>query len=154
MSAFDHVYKTFATERFPLPTVEQLDELENRINVRFPSAYRWFILNHNGGFFNEPEIVTDTDGAGGCALRFLCGIGATYRGAELGEETMMGVIEGNDPPQVVPIGQTGMGGLILLVTDQEDSSGAILLKKSFGDFFRIADDIAGFFELIHVPSWG
>jgi hypothetical protein len=154
MSAFEHVYQTFATERFPLPTVKQLDERETRIGVRFPEDYRRFILKYNGGFFNEPEIVTETEGAGGCSLRFLHGIGATHVTAELGDASAIELFEENDPPQIVPIGETGMGGLILLVTSQEDDDGVIVLKKPFGDFFHLASNIAEFFELIRVPSWG
>jgi hypothetical protein len=153
MSAIDLACRCFATERFRLPTVKQLDELEDCIHVRFPEDYRRFILKYNGGFFKEPEIVTETEGAGGCSLRFLHGINATHSTAELGDPSTIELFEENDPPQIVPIGETGMGGLILLVTSQEDDDGAIVLKKPFGDFFRIASSIAEFFELIRVPSW-
>lgn len=153
MNISEAVYRQFSTKRFPLPTPAQLSELERRIAVRFPDDYRQFILNFNGGYFNEPEILTHDEDSRGSALMCMHGIGAPNWDAELGEPAAIGLFEENDPPQLVPIGFTGSGSLILLVTRIGEDYGAIFLKKAFGDFYHIADGIEEFFGLLRSPSW-
>ena len=154
MSFIDDTYRQFSTQRFPLPSVARLDALEERLAVRFPQDYREYILAFNGGYFDEPEIFThDDDGSRGSALLCMLGIGTTHPEAELGDRAKIEMFEENDPPQLLPIGFSGMGVLILLVTRQEDDYGAIFLKKPFGDFYHIADSIEEFFGLLQWPSW-
>ena len=65
----------------------------------------------------------------------------------------MALFDNNDPPQIVPIGHTGMGGLIILATRPEDR-GTIFLKQAFGGFYYLADGIEEFFGLLREPPWG
>jgi len=153
MTTIKDAYRKFSTERFGLPSESQLDELEKRIGVAFPEDYRRFVLEFNGGYFSEPEIAPVGQGCPKDGLTCLHGIGASHKDAELGRPSRLALFDDNDPPQIVPIGHTGMGGLIILITRPE-GRGAIFLKQAFGDFYHLADGIEEFFELLRVPTWG
>jgi len=152
MTAIEDAYRKFSTERFPLPSESQLDELEQRIGVTFAEDYRRFLLEFNGGYFSEPEIFAVTEGCPQDGLTCLHGIGASHRDAELARPSRLALFDDNDPPQIVPIGHTGMGGLIILITRPE-GRGEILLKQAYGDFYYLTDGIEGFFELLRDPPW-
>jgi hypothetical protein len=126
--------------------------LELRIKVEFPDDYRQFILDFNGGYFVEPDIESASEGCPQDALTFLSGIGAYHREAELGEPGILTLFDDNDPPKILPIGDTIMGGLIILDTAPGDGRGTIYLKQAFGDFYYLADGIEEFFTLLHEPT--
>jgi len=65
----------------------------------------------------------------------------------------MALFDDNIPPKIVPIGSTGMGGLIILDTAPGDGNGAIFLKKAFGDFYYLTEDLEAFFALLREPTW-
>jgi SMI1-KNR4 cell-wall len=148
MSAIMYAYNRFCTERFPLPTEAQVAELERRIHVTFPDEYRKFLLEFNGGYFDDPSIMPVVEGCPREALFELHGIGASHETAELGSPLDMGLYDDNDPPIILPIGATPLGGLILLVTEQE-GFGEILYEQAYGPSWYLADGIEEFFELLH-----
>ena len=152
MTTINYAYARFCVERFPLPSEAQLAELESRIGVRFPEDYREFILEFNGGYFKCPEI-TPVDGCPLETLQILLGIGASHEEAELGLPEDIALFDDNDPPQIVPIGYTGMGGLIILDTAPGDGQGAVFLKKAFGDFYYLVECIEDFLGLLREPTW-
>ena len=123
-------------------------QLEERIKVEFPLDYRKFLLEFNGGYFNEPEISPVSEGCPLDALTQLNGIGAPDRSAELGEPVTLGLFDDNDPPKILAIGDTAMGGLIILDTAPGEERGAIYLKQAFGDFYYLAKGIEEFFSLL------
>jgi hypothetical protein len=132
----------------------QLSELEQRIGVTLPDAYRRFILRFNGGYFNDPNIAPESNGRPPAILAFLSGIGASHPEAELGRRADIALFDGNEPPKVLPIGATPMGDLIILDTAPGDGRGEIYLKQAFGDFCYLADDIESFFGLLREPTPG
>jgi len=152
MTTIDDAYRRFARVRFPLPTENQLAEVEQRIGIILPDDYRQFILKFNGGDFGEPDITPVGDGCPEDALTYLSGIGASHEGAELGTLSMMCLFDDNDPPKIVPIGYTIMGGLILLDTAPGEGRGEIYYKEPFGDFYWIAESIEEFFKLLREPT--
>ena len=152
MTATDDAYRKFLRERFPLPTEEQVAELERRIHVDFPADYRRFILEFNGGYFHEPVITPTAEGCPEDALTYLNGIGASYEGYELACQSDLSLFDENDPPKIVPIGGTPIGGLIILDTAPGEGRGEIYYKQPFGDFYWIAEGIEDFFTLLREPS--
>src|SRR3954468_6307138 len=86
MSIREAAYRKFCKERFPLPTEEQVAALEGRIGISFPEHYRQFVLNYNGGWFTEPQIVPPTKGCPVDRLTVLDGIGASHPSAELASQ--------------------------------------------------------------------
>jgi hypothetical protein len=153
MTTIKYAYRRFCTKRFPLPSEAQLAELEQRIGVVFPDDYRHYILGFNGGYFSEPDIVQVVEGRPQDGLSCMFGMGAPHETAELGREPDLRLFDGNDPPIIVPIGSTALGGLIILITEEE-GRGEIWYKEAFGGFFDLADGIAEFFELLLVPPLG
>jgi hypothetical protein len=145
-------YDRFCQERFSLPDEAAISDLEKRINVAFPSDYRRFLLDFNGGIFTEPQIIAATPGCPIDRLTFMHGLGATHPTVELGRKRDLAIFDDNDPPQIVPIGYTIMGAFILLVV-HPDGSGRILLKKAFGDSFLLASGIDEFFGLLQEPLY-
>ncbi|MBI2826026.1 MAG: SMI1/KNR4 family protein [Planctomycetia bacterium] len=129
-----------------------MDLLEQRVGVIFPDDYRRFVLEFNGGYFSEPEITPVSEGCPDDGLTCLYGIGASHQEAELGRPATLAIFDDNDPPKIVPIGNTGMGGLVILITEFE-GRGEIFLKKAFGDFYYLADGIEEFFDLLRDPPW-
>jgi len=151
MNTIAKAYSRFATRRFPLPSEAQLDALERRIGVTFPEDFRHFILAFNGGYFKEPDITPVTEGCPLDGLTFLSGIGASHEESELGRPFYLSLFDDNDPPKIVPIGRTALGGLIILVTESE-GRGSIVLKQAFGGFFYLASGINEFFGLLREPG--
>jgi hypothetical protein len=150
MKAIEDVYRQYCTERFPLPSEQQVADLEKRIKVSFPDDYRRFLLEYNGGYFSEPYIQPPEDGDEGCpqlALNLMKGIGASHSEAELGCPADLRLFDDNDPPKVVPIGDTPENSLIMLYT-QPEGRGQIFLKQAFGDWYFLAYGIEEFFELL------
>jgi hypothetical protein len=153
MTTIKNVYERFSVKRFPLPSEAQLAQLETRIGVRFPEDYRRFVLEFNGGYFNEPEITPVGEGCPLDTLEILCGIGASHSEAELATPSDLVLFDDNDPPKIIPIGRTGMAGLIILDTAPGEGQGAIFLKKAFGDFYYLVDGIEAFLALLREPTW-
>ena len=145
MNPIELAYARFNCERFPLPTETQVRALEQRIRVELPADYRKFVLEFNGGYFNDPEITPVEDERTQEAISFMSGIGASHDEAELGDPQMISLFDDNDPPKIMPIGGTPFGGLIILDTAPGEGRGNIYLKKARGDFYFLADDIEGFF---------
>lgn len=153
MKTIEAAYNLFCEERFPLPAETQVAALERRIKVSFPDDYRQFLVEYNGGFFTEPHIIVPIEECPLDRLTFLHGIGATDATAELASEADLALFDDNVPPQILPIGYTLMGNLILLITHVEDR-GYILLKKAFSDdSFFLAEGIEEFFGLLHEPLY-
>jgi len=153
MANAQSAYARFSKERFPLPSESQLSALEQRIGVVFPEDYRRFILEFNGGYFKCPEITPVGDECPQSTLDSLFGIGASHPTAELGRRRDIVLFDDNDPPKIVPVGRTGMGGLIILDTAPGDGQGTIFLKQAFGDFYYLTDGIEAFFGLLREPTW-
>jgi hypothetical protein len=140
-------------ERFPLPSEAQLADLERQIGVRFPEDYRRFVLEFNGGYFKCPEITPVGESCPLETLEILFGIGASHEEAELGRPSRTALFDDNDPPKIIPIGRTGMAGLIILDTAPGEGQGAIFLKQAFGGFYYLVDGIEPFFGLLREPTW-
>ena len=152
MTTIQSAYDRFCKERFPVPSDAQLSALEQRIGVVLPADYRRFILQFNGGYFADPLITPVGQGCPTECLDSLFGIGASHPTAELGRERDIGLFDDNDPPIIVPIGSTAVGGLIILDTAPGEEQGSICLKQAFGDFFYLTDSIEGFFGLLRDSS--
>ncbi len=153
MTTIDNAYSRFSVKRFPLTSEAQLVELEQRIGVTFPDDYRQFLLELNGGYFKEPEITPVGEGCPQDTLEILFGIGASHWEAELATPSYMVLFDDNYPPKIVPIGRTGMGGLIILDTAPGEGRGEIFLKKAFGNFYYLTEDLEAFFALLREPTW-
>lgn len=104
-------------------------------------------MEFNGGYFESPSFAVDEDDANADGLMFLSGIGASHEEAELGSDETMALFDDNDPPIIVPIGDTETGSLIVLVTEP-DGRGEILYKEAFGGFHYLASGIEEFFALL------
>jgi hypothetical protein len=150
MNSIESAYRRFAATRFPLPRRSQLEALEQRIGVVLPDDYRQFVLEFNGGYFSKPEITPVSDECPQDDLAILFGIGASHWEAELGAPASLALFDQNDPPRILPIGESEMGGLIILITEPADR-GEIYLKQAFGDFYYLAAGIDEFFELLREP---
>jgi hypothetical protein len=151
-TTIEYAYRRFVTERFPLPTEAQVEVLEQRLKVTFRDDYRQFVLEFNGGYLTEPEIEPVGEGCPLDGLTFLCGIRASHPEAELGRAQRLALFDDNDPPKIMVIGETAMGGLIILDTAPGDDQGEIYYKEAFGEFYYIADGIEEFFGLLREPT--
>jgi len=160
------VYEEFCTTHFPLPTEADVANLELQIGVSLPLNYRRFLLEYNGGYFisspehiSSPRIIrpADCEGDGdfpSAWLDSMYGIGEDNSEdnsiAQLGESEDIAIFDDNDPPQILPIGNTLKNYIILLVT-HPDENGSILLR-TFDESFWLADGIEDFFELLVSPE--
>lgn len=129
MSIIEDAYRKSSTDRFPLPSEEQLAELESRVRVVLPQDYRQFVLQQRRVF----QRARDYTGRRGMSTGWP-DLPPWHRCVALGGRTgYLALFDYNDPPIILPIGQTSMGGLIILTTEAE-GRGEILLKQAFGDF--------------------
>lgn len=149
MKNIDKAYLAFCKKNFPLPSEKQVIGCERKLG-RLPSDYRQFLLEYNGGSFSEPDIVPPKKHDLIDRLTIMHGIDAAIPVAELGSD--VDLFTDNDPVQVLPIGHTMMGNLILLITlgDERD---CIVMKKTFSqDYIFLARGIEEFFGLLREPK--
>ena len=152
MTTIQSVCDRFCKERFPLPSEGQLFSLQRQIGVVLPPDYRDFILDFNGGCFTDPIITPVGPGCPTECLDSLFGIGASRPRIELGREADIALFDDNNPPKIIPIGLTAVGGLIILDTAPGDGNGCIFLKQAWGNFYYLTDSIEGFFALLREPA--
>ena len=157
MPTIAEVYEQHCKTRFPLPAESEIVLLEERLNMRFPSHYRDYLLSYNGGFFSnavivfpEPITVMWRDGKVTHAqniMEQMWGLHSTHHCAELGKRSDITLFDDNDPIQLLPIGYTTMGSLLLLDM-LSGHEGEILIKFPSEGAYPIADNIDEFFDLI------
>jgi hypothetical protein len=151
-SSVKWAYERFCSKRFPLPTEDEVAALERSIDLQFPPDFREYLLEYNGGVFNEPDFTGPTKGCPSDCLTVMYGMHATFPAAELGTKSSLSIFDDNTPPQVVPIGYTLMGNLIILSTDEE-FYGAVVLKRAYSsDYYLLGNNIMEFFELLTEPT--
>ena len=152
MKNIDIAYSKYCRERFALPSENQVDDLEQRLRVSLPKDYRQYLLQYNGGvFIQEHHIIPPTKDCPLDRLDVMFGIGATPRSLELGNTGDVYASDDNDPPQIMPIGYTIMGNMIILSTHPEDAGGIVLKIAGSYDCFFLADGIEEFFGLLQEP---
>lgn len=160
MNVIEEIHKLCCSDPFPLPTAEQVQALQNRWDISFPENYRAYLVRYNGGFFDgpiirlpEPITVQWRDGLvthHELALDTLYGLCATHRSAELGSESSVNTFDDNDPVQLLPIGYTA-SGCMLLMDFYPGLEGNILVKFPSEKAYKIAEDFDQFLSLLVIP---
>jgi cell wall assembly regulator SMI1 len=56
LQEIERAYERYCQKRFPLPSAEDIQRLEDRINVTFPDDFREYLLQYNGGWFRTPVL--------------------------------------------------------------------------------------------------
>ncbi len=157
MSTVKDVYARCCTTRFPLPNESEIESLESRLEMRFPDRYRKYLLSYNGGFFSnavivfpEPITVQWRDGEvthKQDIMEQMYGLHSAHPYAEIGRESDINLFDDNKPIQLLPVGRTIMGSLLLLDMLQ-GHEGEILIKFPSEGAYPIADNIDELFDLI------
>lgn len=117
------------------------------MKVALPDDYRSFLLEYNGGRFRNPKINAPYPNLRVENLDLLKGVNTSERWAEFGLPADLVLFEDNDPPQVLPIGSTQSGNLILIITHADDH-GVIMLRTVNQESYWLSDGIEQFFELL------
>ena len=125
MNISDAYRDEFLRSRFPLPTEEMVQDLENRLGVTLPDSYRTFILDFNGSFFDR-LAVKDNDNNGIDGLDVLYGINSTHPSGELGRN--VDIFDNNAPVIILPIGFGACGVVFCMYVAFEEERGEIVGK--------------------------
>jgi len=152
-ASFAHIpeaFRLYCTEQFPLPTEKEIAYLEESCKLRLPPDYRNFLQHYGGGLFSEPCILPSVNNCPQDSLTSMYGIHSPYSFATLGNLGDILTFEDNDPPIVIPIGDTVMNSWILVMIHPEDC-GKIVFKEAFGGFYYLADGIDDFFGRLVTP---
>jgi SMI1 / KNR4 family (SUKH-1) len=152
MTTIQLAYDRFCRKRFPVPGEGQLFLLQRQIGVTLPPDYGRFILEFNGGYFDDPIITPVRPGCPTECLDSLYGIGALHPSSELGKSAHIALFDDNSPPKIAPIGRTAVGGLILLDTAPGYENGTICLKQAWGTSYFLAESTEGFLALLRKPA--
>ena len=153
MSNIYDAYKDFSTERFPNIVESDIVSFEERVRIRLPSDYRQFLVNFNGGYFSEPQIVHGNNEVPIDRLTFMHGIRSIHPEAELGKEEDIAMFDDNNPPEIIPVGCTIMGNLVLLVTHPDPEENGSVILKTIESTFYLARGIVHFFALLQKPRY-
>lgn len=145
------LYQKYCNERFSLPSILEIGTFEGRLGVPLPLHYRDYLLAFNGGCFDDPMVGDDESDWPCFSLSIFYGLGATGKAADLARPTNLNVFSNNHPFQILPIGCTPGGFLILLVTDPDGEDYGDVLLKTFDETYFVAKSMREFFEQLHDP---
>lgn len=156
MNSIKTAYDNYCELRFPATTENAISELESRLEISFPPHYRDYLLEWNGGYFENTSIVppcTDDEDEEAyfpsATVEGMFGIGASKAAedtayAELGRDHHIHLWDDNDPIVLLPIGDTSVGAFITLWLG-EDGFGEVALK-TFDEYFPIGETMEEFFS--------
>lgn len=151
MGIVNRAYEMFCSMRYPMATQQDVADLECGLRIRLPESFKEYLRVFNGGeftnsSFDRPLIwLDDQPSIPSERLEFMRGVGS-QSDRPMGRRDDIDLIEENwEPLQLLPIGETERGSLILLVVIPEDDYGQILLKTFYTTIW-LSDDISGFFR--------
>ena len=152
MDLHDAYRECFLRSRFPLPTEEEVQNLEKKLAIALPESYRSFLLGFNGGYFHKLDIRVESHDYKD-RLDVLDGIVSTHPSVELGRTSSINILDDNDPVIILPIGYTTRGFLLLTFVDFEEERGEIYGKRPSSDeYIFLGEDIISFFRDSVFPS--
>ncbi|MBX7106428.1 MAG: SMI1/KNR4 family protein [Gemmataceae bacterium] len=133
-----------------MPSESEVVDFERGLGVTLPKHYRDFILSYNGGLFCDPYIIGNSPTFPIDQLAELFGIRASLDSLELAAPWRLSLFEDNHPLQVLPIGGTPTGNLLILITRPDPNErGAVVLKMAWKDECHfLADSMEEFFGLL------
>lgn len=150
MSGCAQAYSCWCVSRFAMPTEQDIWDLEERISARLPDHYRRFLLDWNGGIFNEPKIIGGQEDHPAESLKYLSGIHASVQYAELGNTRDLALFDDNDPPTILPIGATRTGSLLMITTVTGDVDDGMVFLRTIGqENFYLCDSMDELFLLLN-----
>jgi len=113
--------------------------------VALPTIYREFLLRFNGGLFADPLFVARGN-VDRFRIAYLHGIYAPVKHADLGSDT--DIFDDNDPVEILPIGATNGGDLLLMSTFEDEDYGCISLRAIDQATHFIVDGFDELFDLL------
>lgn len=146
--SIDAVYSKYAIKRNPLPSEADVGALERKLEIKFPSDYRNFLLNHNGGHFSDPRFTTKGRPRMKDGLTFLNGIRASHPSEELASDGDLALFDNNDPIEILPIGYTFMGNLIFIILHRDDFGVVGLKLANSSQSIFLGSNVKEFLETI------
>ncbi|HTN76085.1 MAG TPA: SMI1/KNR4 family protein [Pirellulaceae bacterium] len=152
MNQIDAVYAAFSKQRFPLPSEKEVAALQRRIRTTLPADYVQFLLKYNGGYFNDPVFLAVDPDCPRDHLDVLWGIKASHVSDGLASKRHLALFDDNDPLQLLPIGYTIMGNLLILIVGGDDNGAIVLKRASSDDYFLVANSITEFFDRVSLTN--
>jgi len=110
-------------------SIDEVTELEERLQIQFPADYASFLAESNGGEFRGLKMLTPWRPED--ELECLYGVGTGVEGGEtLGSEEDLELLDDNWPILFLPIGRSLLHDLLLMDFSVE-SRGSIWIKKAW-----------------------
>jgi hypothetical protein len=148
-TSIGHAYSKWCKQRFPLPTEQDVFDLEHKLSARFPDQYRRYLLEWNGGMFSRPRIIGGDDDSSVGHLLAMSGIHAAIDFAELANPADLALFEDNSPPIILPIGTTTANNLIMIsMAVGEVDDGTVFLRTMSDENIYLSKTIEAFFNLL------
>jgi hypothetical protein len=126
---------------------EELSRFEERFKVVLPKDYRDFLLETNGGYYNDVVLI-DPVSERVLRLDYLHGLYSEPNGCARLDDGIF-LFDGNVPVIVLPIGATTGGHLFFLSFDDNGVEEGIALKLAFeNESVYLADTFTEFFGML------
>ncbi|WP_416397502.1 SMI1/KNR4 family protein [Allohahella sp. A8] len=119
----------------PALDLAELEYFENKIGVKFPAAYRSFLISCNGGTPSKPSVFFDGSALNinGATINYFYGFG----GASENIDKSYSVLKYDLPELMVPIANTPGGNYFLISLKNDSSFGKVYY---FDHEFEYDDD--------------
>jgi len=150
----DKVYEEHCSERFPLPTENEIADLEAELSCTFPDHYREYLRLYNGGVFEDVGIDSEEKVVSAYAMRYLMGVNAPGDYARLGRRKDYMLFDDNDPPVAIPIASfSDVSFLMLDIESGTETYGEIHFKKAGGGFYYVCNHMSDLFAMLVKEPW-
>ncbi len=150
-SDVERCYKLFCTERFPLPSDDDIRKCESHLGRMLPDEYREFLCRFNGGIFRRLKI-SRCRSQHGTEIAYLHGIRASAKNAHFAElGTDVTAFDDNCYPVLaLPIGADPGNNWLVMNLYPDDDHGVIALHSMRHGFDFVANT---FLEMFNEVIW-
>jgi hypothetical protein len=148
--SINDLYLRFSKTRQSLPNTDDIAVFENAIQKQLPDDFKKFLLEYNGGVFDNPYIYAHSDVPFRDRLDVLFSLNSSEKYADLLGSTYL--FDDNIPCILLPFGYTISGNLLVL-DFLENVNGTVLLKiASSNQFYHFATSFTEFMELCVIDA--